>query len=90
MHSLVYSLDLLRPFVLHLFIWLEQLYDTPLGEDDPFFFLFLLYAPAPSEKRNDTTKVTVTLDYFQTQCLFFINYSVPNTFRTYTLNDQTE
>lgn len=89
MHSLVYSLDLLRPFVLHLFIWLEQLYDTPLGEDDPFFFLFLLYAPAPSEKRNDTTKVTVTLDYFQTQSFFF-NYSVPNTFRTYTLNDQTE
>jgi hypothetical protein len=72
-HTLVYSLlDLLRPFVLHLFIWLEQLYDTPLGEDDPFFFLFLflLYAPAPSEKRNDTTKVTVTLDYSQTRRLF--------------------
>jgi hypothetical protein len=50
-HVLVYSLDLLRPFVLHLFIWLEQLYDTPLGEDDPFSFCFY-YTPQLHRKKR--------------------------------------
>lgn len=62
----------LRPCVLHLCIWLEQLYDTP-RRGRPYFILFLLYARVPSKTRNDTTKVRVTLDYSQTRRLF--NYS---------------
>jgi hypothetical protein len=54
-HALVCSLlDLLRPFVLHLFIWLEQLYDTPVGEDDPFSFCF--YYTPQFHRKNATTR----------------------------------
>lgn len=58
----------LRQCVLHLCIWLEQLYDTP-RRGRAYFILFLSYARVPSKTRYDTTKFIVTLDYSQTQRL---------------------